>query len=282
MKQILPALLLSAFLLTGCASLVTDDTPGQQDTIPAAELMRAGEVESSLCSWNWLFLTSAEQRRAALEDLALLAAREEYGPDAKIRVESVSGRWSPASLLMLFGGAGFVEDAGITASVWLPAPPPAEPEPEVRTVLRYSVLPAAEYTSNTEFTTVEYRPRAELEAELKEALENGKLSGEDFEKKLGRLPETGRIDITYGRSDLTNAISRWFTFSLSYDGKRIFRKRGIEDIPYVYGNDKLWWNDRSYGLDLDWEGRLELEIEDKYQDKIYFFSIIREVCILEE
>ena len=170
----------------------------------------AGDITAELRSWNWLFLTGPEERWARIEAQAQTRAEELYGSDAVIKIELISGRWHPASLVMLFGLAGFVEDARIEATVWLPVP---EPEPESEPVIRYRVIPDADYSSKEEFTTVEYRDRDMLAQELERAFEQGELDEEALEKKLSGLPAGGTVFITYGRTDITNAISRWFTFT---------------------------------------------------------------------
>lgn len=283
-KLFLPLIIFSIILIlfSGCASLISEETPGRQfipESAGDAGLEYAGIVSSELTSWNWFFQSSSEERKAELEKAALTAARKQYGDDAVIKPESSNGNWSPASLLMFFGAAGFVENAELTASVWLPAPPPEpipEPEPPVNIGIRYRVIPEHEYTSDTEFTTVVYKPLEELAAQLKTDFDSGKLTETQLTKRRSRLPGAGTVFITYGRTELTNAISRWFRFTLTRNGERIFKKRGIEDIPYVYGNDKLWWNDRSYDIDADWTGSLNLIIEDQFQNKFYYYQIVRE------
>jgi hypothetical protein len=278
--------ILLIFLFTGCASLVTGETAGRP-VLPVPEnetpLDYVGEVKNSLTNWNWFFQSSAEERRALLEQTALAEAVELYGDAAVIKPEVVNSSWNPASLLMLLGAAGFVEDTKITASVWLPASESIpEPAPAARTGIRWVVVPATEYTNSSEFTTVEYKTADQLRDELNEAFAGGKLSETDLAKKHSRLPKAGTVFITYGRTELTNAISRWFNFTLFHNGKQIFKKRGTEDIPYVYGNDKLWWNDMSYKVEQEWTGSLELLIEDKFQNKIYEYKIIREVYIISD
>jgi len=278
--------MLAIFSYTGCASLVTENTEGRPilpEPASEIELVLAGEVKVELTSWNWFYQTSEEKRRGHLEQAALTEAAGLFGPEAVIKPESITGRWSPASLLMLFAAAGFVEDAEIIASVWLPAPEKAvEPEPVVLTGVRYLVVPEDEYTSSTEFTTVQYKPLEELSFDLETAFDAGKISEAELSKRRSRLPKAGTVLITYGRTELTNAISRWFSFTLMHNGEQIFRKRGTEDIPYVYGNDKLWWNDKTYKVEIEWTGSLNLVIEDKFQSKIYNYKIIREEYIISD
>lgn len=268
--------ILSILLLSGCASLVTEGAEksrivsGSQET---EGLIYAGEVTAELRSWNWLFKSSPEERRERLEQQALLQAREQFGGEARIKVELISGRMNPLSLLMLFGLAGFVEDTLLEASVWLPAP---EPEPEEEPVPRYRVIPEADYSSPKEFTTVTYKDRSMLEEELRETHAREGFSSKELERRLSDLPAAGMLQITYGRSEITNAISRWFTFTLTHEDAQIFKKRGVEDVPFVYGTDNLWWNELSYKIDEEWDKELQLIIEDNYQEKTYRFRIIKE------
>ncbi|MBI9108202.1 MAG: hypothetical protein JEZ04_15740 [Spirochaetales bacterium] len=278
--------ILAVFFLNGCVNLVSNDPGGKNPILEKASetsLVYAGEVKSSLTNWNWFFQKSSEERRELLEQKALAEAVRLYGNKAVIKPEIVEGRWNPASLLMLLGVAGFVEDAEITASVWLPAPEISpEPKQAAKTGIRYVVVPAAEYTSSAEFTTVEYKPRETLIEELKASFATGEITEEALKKQLSRLPASGMLFITYGRTELTNAISRWFEFTLLQDGETIFNKRGTEDMPYVYGHDKLWWNDKSYKVNNEWIGSLDLKIEDRFQDKIYKFKIIREEYVITD
>jgi hypothetical protein len=270
-------------VLTGCSSLVTDNyEPGR--IIPGDELTEnyiyVGEVKEEILNWNWLFQSSSAERRMLLEEQAQSKAEELFGKGAVIKPELLSGRWHPASLLMILGAAGFVEESMIEASVWLPAPkteaPPPEEKPAPETAIRYRIIPEADYTLPTEFITVDYKDREMLEAELSLTFSKGEITIEDRKRKQSALPGAGMLYITYGRSELTNAISRWFTITLLEGNKLLLKKRGFEDIPYVYGNDRLWWNDLAYKLNSEWEKELQLIVEDSYQNKTYRFRIIRE------
>lgn len=267
-------------LLSGCASLT--DTERLIDREPPAGYERLEDVEAELQSWNWFFRKSGSELAGELEQIAGEKASELYGPEAVVKIEALNSTWNPKSLLMLFNLIGFVEDAEIRASVWLPEIPAPEPEPDPEYGIRYRVIPAENYSSPGGFMDVVYKTRAQLEEELNESFAEGEFSEEDYSRKKSRLPGAGRIFVTLGREDITNAISRWFTFTCTYNGKTIFRKRGTEDIPYVYGTDKLWWNDKSFDLDTDWDNELNLEIADSYQNRIYYFRIVRERYIIEE
>ncbi len=273
---LIPILIL---ITASCTSFITGEKPSSY-SLPAGPVSDdyeyAGNIDAGLRSWNWLFLKSSEERRSELERQAAELAADKYGDDAKIKTETVTGRWSPFSLVMLLGSLGYVEDAALTASVWLPVPPPPEPVVVEPLRIRYRIIPEREYNSDTEFFIIDYRDTEQLQNGLTEELAAGKISASDYQKKQAKLPDVGRLSVTLGRIELSNAISRWFTFTVKHNGITVLRKRGIEDIPYVYGNDKLWWNDLSYDIDSDWEGELQLQIEDSYQEKIYNYTIIKE------
>ncbi|MDC7123962.1 MAG: hypothetical protein PQJ46_00245, partial [Spirochaetales bacterium] len=142
--------------------------------------------------------------------------------------------------------------------------------------IRYIVIPEENYKNENGFMTVEYKTSEEVSNELEERFSNGKISQKVFEKRLSKIPKVGRIKITLGRENINNAISRWFIFTCIYNDEIIFNKHGIEDIPYVYGGDRLWWNDKSYNVNEPWDGELKLNVKDNYQDKVYRFKIIKE------
>ncbi len=267
-------------LMSGCTTLqsgTSDDDFNADNTYE-----KIGTVEEKAVNWNWFFSPGEAERTNRLEENARKKAEAEYGKDIILRTESVSGSWNPASLLMLFSTLGYVEDAEISISVWKKRPEPEPAAADIHYGIRYVVIPEEDYTTPSEFMIVEYRTREQLEDELYEQLEQGKFSEEDLEKRQARLPETGRVFITLGREDISNAISRWFTFTCTYGDETVFRKTGTEDIPYVYGTDRLWWNDKSYDINLDWDGELVLTAEDSYQHKTYNFRIVRERYIIEE
>ena len=276
MRYLLTAAALLLFL-AGCTTL---DNSAVTEKASGPEGYRyAGSIEIEKQYWNWLFLTKRKDRLDELEKLAWKKAAEQYGDDSLITVDDVNGQWNPRSLLMFLDAAGFVEDAGLKASVWLPEEePPAEAEVEYG--IRFRVIPEEDYSSPAGFTNVVYKTREQLETELAAAFAQGDFDEEYYGKKVSRLPESGQIFVTLGREDITNAISRWFTFSCNYKGKTIFRIRGTEDIPYVYGTDRFWWNDKSFKIDFDWEDELLLEINDSYQDKTYNYRIVRERYII--
>ncbi|MDC7225593.1 MAG: hypothetical protein PQJ61_02385 [Spirochaetales bacterium] len=243
----------------------------QGDDSPGADYERIGTVNADLTHWNWFYRLSIDERREALVELAAEKAREQFGYDVIIRTETLEGRWNPKSLLMLLGAIGNVEDSAIEASVWKKR---AEPEHEYG--YRYAVIPAADYKGDWGFMQVEYKTREQLIADLDKKLAAGEITEESYNYRLSRLPDTGKIFITLAREEITNAISRWFTFTCTWKGKSIFRKRGIEDIPYVYGTDKLWWNDMSYNVGPAWDGELKLEIYDSFREELFSFRVVKE------
>ena len=279
MRKSILLLTISVITLTGCATLISDAPELSSPELQGYE--KVGNVSADNVYWNWLFQKDAEERRDKLMQTAAEKAAKEYGEEAIILLEKAEGKWSPKSLLMLFSTIGYVEDASLEASVWLPETPPVPEAPPVKYGIRYVVIPEENYTSDTQFMLVEYKTKDQLETELTTLFKNDKLTEESFFKKKSRLPEVGEIFVTLGREDITNAISRWFTFSCFYNGERIFRYRGTEDIPYVYGTDKLWWNDMSYRVDKEWDGELVFQAEDSYQNRVFNFRIVKERYIIE-
>ena len=264
--------------LSACAGFDT-----RPDALPpGADYEKLGTVSASQTNWNWLFLMSADERLSALEKLALNKAESEYGDDIIVVTENADGKWNPASLLMLFNTIGFVEDSTIEMSVWRKRPVPKIEATPVKYGYRYVVVPAADYKGDWGFMQVEYKTREQLESSLAEQLESGEIDETNYNKRISKLPDTGKIFITLAREEITNAISRWFTFTCTWNGKTIFRKRGVEDIPYVYGTDKLWWNDMSYNVGPAWDGELLLNINDSYRDEVFSFKVIKEKYIIEE
>lgn len=223
---------------------------------------------------------SAEERIEALEQLAEEKARAQYGENIYVVTERISGKWNPASLLMFFSTIGFVEDSEIEASVWKKLPEKAAEEPLVYGY-RYIVIPEDDYSGDWGFMQVEYKTRAQLIEILNQSLCSGEITAQTFDHRMERLPDTGKIFITLAREEITNAISRWFTFSCTWNGKTVFKKRGIEDIPYVYGTDKLWWNDMSYNIGPAWDGELLLRIEDSFRDEVFNFKVVKERYVIE-
>ncbi len=268
-----------AVILTGCSTLSLEISRDTDDFMEKYE--QVGKISAEKTCWNWLFLKSKEERSTELKDILTEKARNEYGEDAVISLETAEGQWSPASLLMLFSLLGFVEEASMEAAVWKPAP---EGEPEISPVeygFRYAVIPDENYADETGFMIVEYKTRDQLVQELSTLFENSDIDENTYKKRQSRLPETGQIFVTLGREEITNAISRWFTFSCVYNDKTLFRKKGTEDIPYVYGTDKFWWNDLNFKVNTEWEGRLRFTVEDNYRNETYYFSIVRERYIIE-
>ncbi|HAK45397.1 MAG TPA: hypothetical protein DCO79_05700 [Spirochaeta sp.] len=259
---------------TACAGF-NELKPGKQ---PGSDYEQIGSVSAGITTWNWFFQMSAGERIAALEALAAEKAAIEFGDDVIIVTETADGSWNPASLLMLFSTIGFVEDSSIEVSVWR-----KRPEPQLPQVLygyRYAVVPEADYNGDWGFMEVEYRTREQLMTALEESFNKDEFSEESYKRRINRLPDTGKIFITLARKEITNAISRWFTFTCTWNGRTVFRKRGIEDIPYVYGTDRLWWNDMSYNVGPAWNGELLLRIDDSYREEVFNFKVIKEKYII--
>jgi hypothetical protein len=57
---------------------------------------------------------------------------------------------------------------------------------------------------------------------------------------------------------------------------QIFRRRGQEDIPYVPGNDELYWNNLEFDINTTWQSPLTFRIEDSFLNQTYVFLIIRD------
>jgi hypothetical protein len=172
---------------------------------------------------------------------------------------------------------GFVEDARLTASVFLPGPAESEPDPELTPIrYRYEVIPEEEYHSSREYTEVVFRTREMLEAEIDAALAEGIISPDDAREQRDDLPPGGAIRVSLGRSEINNAISKWFTFTLRVDQRQIFSRRGREDIPYVPGGDKLWWNEIYLPLEEELTPPYELEVRDRFQNTVYRFTVVRQ------
>ena len=265
-------------MLSACAGL----NLGLNNLPPGSDYERVGTVSAEQTYWNWFYQMNADERLAGLEKAAQKQAEEQFGDDAVIVIEEADGSWSPASLLMLFNTLGFVEDSRVTASVWKRKPEPEIQEPPVSYGYRYVVVPEGNYEGEWGFMHVEYKTREQLETVLDGKRDSGEIDNSAYERGISRLPQTGKIFITLAREDITNAISRWFAFTCTWNGKTVFRKRGIEDIPYVYGTDRLWWNDMSYNVGPEWDGELNLRIEDSYRNEVFNFKVIRERYIIEE
>ncbi|MBI9102901.1 MAG: hypothetical protein JEY99_10830 [Spirochaetales bacterium] len=280
-------------LLTGCTT-ITNGSP-EAKKFAKGGYEEKGRIEINEQGWNWFFRKAENLDPTYLKHSALLAARDKYGEDAEILIETQVESWNPLSLVMLLNSLGWVEDTFLTASVWVPLPPPVveppplppepekEPEPVIKQLIRrsYKVVPEAEYVLDSEFTKVVYRPAEAIESILKLQLDMHEISSEEWEERTEKVPAGGRILISLGRTDLENAISRWFRYSLFQGDTRLFRRRGLEDIPYVPGNDKLWWNDVDLDIKQEWESPLTFIIEDQYQEKTYAYQIIREEWIEE-
>ena len=273
-KHLAPLLLI--LLLPGCVSL----PPTSPEPPLRNAWEKAGEVEIKRRFWNWFFQPSREVRRELLFGEARRRARELYGVEAEILVEELRGSWHPLSLAMGADLLGFVEEGDLKASVGVPAPPPppaAKPPVEQprKITYRYPVHPAAPYDSRREYTRVEFKSRLMMEQELRELQERGEVSGEDMEERIAELSPGGAVCVSLGRSEIENAISKWFTFTLTKGDEVLFSRRGEEDIPYVPGSDKLWWNDLVLPVRSAEEPPFELEISDRFQDKVYRFTIFK-------
>lgn len=266
---------LTLILCSGCAGFISNETNLEPDTFSRDQYEKVGTVDIQTQNWNWFFRSSAEERKQKIEQQLRKTAEAEFEEDIILKTEISSGKWNPASLIMLFSTAGFVEDAYMQASVWK-----LKNIPVYGT--RYVVIPEDNYTDERGFMLVEYKTREELEKELLEAYNRDDFDEISMKKRQKRLPETGKIFVTIGREDITNAISRWFSFVCTHNDRTIFRTRGIEDIPYVYGTDKLWWNDMSYNVGPVWDGELDLKIHDSYQNRDFNFKIVKEVYEITE
>ena len=264
---------LLVILFTGCVSL---GEKAPSSTVPA-EWVKAGEISLERRFWNFFFQPPGKMRRELLTAAAREEARRRYGSDARIEITGLTGRWHPLSLLLGGDILGFVEDARLTASVFLPGPAESEPLPEVTPVrYRYEVIPEAEYHSPREYTEVVFRTREMLEAEIDAALAEGIISPEDAREQRDDLPPGGALRVSLGRSEINNAISKWFTFILRVDQRQIFSRRGREDIPYVPGGDKLWWNEIYLPLEEELTPPYELEVRDRFQNTVYRFTVVRQ------
>ncbi len=270
MQKILTILII-IILLAGCATLPVRKP---SEAAPPEGYEKIGTVDAELRTWNWLFMQKSGERLEELKRTATQNAKAEYGEDILLITESTVGKWNPLSLLMVLGAAGFVEDAKIQASVWSPLPK--------NYGYRYAVIPEGDYNGDWGFMKVEYRTRDQLIEQMDAKLESGEIKQSSYNLRFKKLPATGKIFITLGRQEIKNAISRWFTFTCTWNGKTVFRKRGIEDIPYVYGTDRLWWNDKAYNVGPAWDGELKLVIEDSYRNEVFNFKVIKQRYVIEE
>ncbi len=264
---------LLVILLAGCVSL------GDTAVSPAvpAEWVKAGEITLDRRFYNLFFRPPGGMRKELLTAAAREEARRIYGPEARIEIIGLSGKWHPLSLLMALDLAGFVEDARLTASVFLPEPLPPPPEPEKEPIrYRYEVIPDAEYHSSREYTEAVFRTREMLEAEIEAALKEGLITPDDAREQREDLPAGGALRVSLGRTEIDNAISKWFTFTLKGENRQIFSRRGREDIPYVPGGDKLWWNEIYLPLEEELTPPYELEVRDRFQNKVYRFTVVRQ------
>jgi len=272
-KPFISAVLL-ILLLSGCVSL--GDTVSFSD-VPA-EWVKAGDLSLDRRFWNLFFQPSGNIRRELLTAAAREEARRLYGPEARIEITGLTGRWHPLSLLLAGDLLGFVEDTRLTASVFLPRPAAPEPDPVINPVrYRYEVIPEEEYHSSREYTEAVFRTREMLEGEIEAALGEGIITPDDARNQRKDLPAGGAFRVSLGRSDINNAISKWFTFILRVEGRQIFSRRGREDIPYVPGGDQLWWNEIYLPLEEELSPPYELEVRDRFQNKVYRFTVVRRV-----
>ncbi|MDR1893870.1 MAG: hypothetical protein LBQ61_04155 [Spirochaetales bacterium] len=172
------------------------------------------------------------------------------------------------SLPRRLAGTLLVLLAGCAAKPAPPLPPPAPAPAPAPPVLaqapvrlprppRYRVEPQGLYESPGAFTRLSYQ------------------SPEEFPEDP-RFPSGGRLVLIIGRREARNAISRWFTFTLLEGDNQIFRRRGQEDIPYVPGNDELYWNNLEFDINTTWQSPLTFRIEDSFLNQTYVFLIIRD------
>lgn len=288
------ALLILAAVLGGCVSLSSshlaaeDSSPGtapwatpwatpwEADGSGPEQWESAGTLSVEARSWNWFFASSPEERLRKMLARAEEAAAEAWGPEARVQVRFAESRWHPLSLVMLLDLLGFVEETRLEFQVWVPAGREA-PEPRQRiSQPKYRVEPREDYTTASEFTLVTYKSALQLLDDLQLRAAEESLTERELELQKNRIPAGGIIYITLGRAEAQNAISRWFLFTLEEGGKRHFRRRGIEDIPYIPGGDRLWWNDLEFEVKDPWTSPLDLTIQDDFLRKTYYYQVIRE------
>jgi len=265
-------------LLSSCLTM-----PGSSSS-PQEGWDLVGEVVVERQFWNLFFQPSPSIRQELLKAEAQNDARKAFGNEAVIEVIKIDSQWNPMSLLLVADLIGFVEDTILTAAVYLPTPPVTaepepepEPEPEKVIIYHYPVSPEEGYTDSTEYTIVDFMTKEMMIQDINQLHEEGVLSENDRDEKLAELHPGGAVYVSVGRKDIDNAISKWFQFRLTKDGSEIFTKRGVEDIPYVPGSDKLWWNEILLPIKTDEAPPFEFTIVDSFQESTYVFSITKEV-----
>ena len=271
-------------LLSGCMSTGWEEG-GSVHRNPQYE--KAGEVAVQMRVWNILFLKTPQERAAALLEAAEEKAQLAHGPEAILANLDLSARWSPYSLILGLNLLGFVEDAGLTADVLIPAPPlppaplpappprPAEPEPEKPVRISYPVLPQERYEDGHGYIGLEYLTRPDVLERIKSRLDKRNARADEYVKEYEKVPPGGHLVVDIGRKDLMHANTRWYDFTIIKDGKTIIRRNGVEGIPNIKGRDGNWWNEVIIPLEPVIEESIEVRIADRKQNLDYVFSVVR-------
>ena len=275
-------------LLSGCMSTGWEEGGLVQRNV---QYEKAGEVAVQMRVWNILFLKTKEERAAALLEAAEEKAQPAHGPDAILANLNFSSRWSPYSLILGLNLLGFVEDAGLTADVLIPAPqpPPAplpvppprpaepepEPEPEKAVRISYPVLPQERYEDEYGYIGLEYLTRPDVLERIKTRLDKRNAREDEYEKEYEKVPPGGHLIVDIGRSDLMHANTRWYDYTIIKDGKTVIKKKGVEGIPNIKGRDGNWWNEVIIPLEPVIDDGIEVRIADMKQNLDYTFSVVR-------
>lgn len=172
--------------------------------------------------------------------------------------------------------------SGCRSASPLPAKETSPEEKPLRhdTIVTFRVDPQEFFRDNNGYTGLEYRTFDELWQKKKQILDSRNSPEEDYKKAARSVPGFGSVTIHIGRQDLMHANTRWYSYSVSRQGKIIFSRNGEEGIPNVKGRDGNWWNIIEIALPEEIKDSIEVKVTDKKTAKDYLFSVTREENVI--
>jgi hypothetical protein len=192
---------------------------------------------------------------------------------------SLTSRWSPYSLLLGLDLFGFVEEGTLTAKVLLPAPPapppPPPPEPKKEIHISYPVLPQGRFDDVYGYIGLEYLTKPEVIDRIKNRLDKRDADSSEYEEAFSKVPDGGHLILNIGRQDLMHANTRWYTYTVTRDGKTVIDRKGEEGIPNIKGRDGNWWNVLEIPLKQPIEDRIQVRVTDMNKNLMYDFEVLR-------
>lgn len=264
--------------LTSCTTLSFSEIGSADDP---ERFVEKGTVSHEEEVWNPLWRLSSDARIEALLNDVEKRAREEYGSEATLGSIEVTGRWNLQSLLLGFGALGMVEDAAVTASVFLPAPPPPpvvveEPsEPETITIVTFPIEPTDEIRDKYGYMRIEYLTHEQAVERVTSRLAKRGSDEETIAVAIEEVPAGGQILVHIGRQDLMHANTRWYRYLLSAAGVPLLERTGREGIPNVKGRDGNWWNVVELPVEAPIEDQVALSVGDTRAGMAYEYTIRR-------